>query len=148
MRLWDLRIETCLGLLQTPGWPVASFDQQGLIFAVGVDPGVIKLYDIKKYESGPFDTFSISDENNSKTPSPFSHLKFSNDGKYMLAVAEGKIYYIDAFNGTVLHKFYTGIPEASAAPEAVFSSDGQYILSGKAPPALDFRLLCPVVVIL
>lgn len=93
MRLWDLRTEGCLGLLQAPSWPVAAFDQQGLIFAVAVDPGIIKLYDLKKYSSGPFDTFSIPAEAASGAggapggSAPFSHLKFSNDGKFMLAVA-------------------------------------------------------------
>ena len=29
---------------------------QGLIFCVGVDSGVLKLYDIRSYDKGPFDT--------------------------------------------------------------------------------------------
>ena len=32
---------------------------QGLIFCVGTDSGVLKLYDIRSYEKGPFDTFVV-----------------------------------------------------------------------------------------
>ena len=32
---------------------------QGLIFCVGVDSGVLKLYDIRSYDKGPFDTFVV-----------------------------------------------------------------------------------------
>ena len=36
VRLWDLRSPSCVGVLQCLGRPVASFDPEGLIFAVGV----------------------------------------------------------------------------------------------------------------
>ena len=32
---------------------------QGLIFCVATDSGVLKLYDIRSYEKGPFDTFTV-----------------------------------------------------------------------------------------
>lgn len=41
-----------------------------------------------------------------------------------------RIHYLDAFNGKLLHTFSTGLPDGCEAPEATFSSDGQYILSG------------------
>lgn len=34
---------------------------QGMVFAVGIDSGIIKLYDIRSYEKGPFATFLVSD---------------------------------------------------------------------------------------
>ena len=60
MRLWDLRTQICQGLLHTPGNPIASFDQQGLVFGVGTESGMIKLYDVRSYDKGPFDTFVVS----------------------------------------------------------------------------------------
>ena len=59
MRLWDLRTHICQGLLQTPGNPVASFDQQGLVFGVATESGMLKLYDVRSYDKGPFDTFVV-----------------------------------------------------------------------------------------
>ena len=60
MRLWDLRTNICQGILHTPGSPVASFDQQGLVFGVGTEAGMLKLYDVRSYDKGPFDTFVVS----------------------------------------------------------------------------------------
>jgi len=131
VRLWDLRLDQCAALLaDAPGWPVAAFDQQGLVFAVASDPGIIKLYDVKKYGGGPFDTFHLPDEARAPRHAPFSHLKFSHDGKFMLAVVQDRVYYIDAFNGAVVHRLQTGAPQGATPPEASLSSDGQYILSG------------------
>jgi len=33
---------------------------QGLVFAVAATAGVIKLYDVRSYDKGPFDTFNVS----------------------------------------------------------------------------------------
>jgi hypothetical protein len=59
VRLWDLRTPTCQAVLNTPAPPVAAFDEQGLVFAVGVDSGVLKLYDAAQYSKGPFQTFVV-----------------------------------------------------------------------------------------
>jgi hypothetical protein len=32
---------------------------QGLVFAVAASAGVIKLYDVRSYDKGPFDTFNV-----------------------------------------------------------------------------------------
>lgn len=55
---------------------------------------------------GPFATFAIKDENCSVVP--FSSLKFSYDGQKILAVNEGKVYVVEAFEGHVLLKANTG----------------------------------------
>ena len=33
---------------------------QGLVFGVGTDKGVIKLFDVRSYAQGPFDAFTVS----------------------------------------------------------------------------------------
>lgn len=123
VRLWDLRASRCQAILHVPAQPCAAFDHQGLIFAVATACGVIKLYDMNAYDKGPFDTFAIKDE--SSTQLPLAFIKFSNDGKYILAVVEGRIYVIDAFTSSVVQKLGSGVPEGGTALEACFSPDGQ-----------------------
>lgn len=60
VRLWDLRTSQCQAVLQTPCQPTIALDQQGLVFAVGLDNGIIKLFDASHYEQGPFETFVVS----------------------------------------------------------------------------------------
>lgn len=131
VRLWDLRTNICQGLLTTPGHqPCAAFDQQGLVFGVGTEKGVIKLFDVRSYAQGPFDAFTVAPEVPNNIP--FSHIQFSADGKLMLCVAEGRIHQLDAFNGTLLHTYNTGVPQGSRGLDAIFSPDSNYILSGCA----------------
>jgi COMPASS component SWD2 len=59
IRLWDLRSTQCQAVLQCPCQPTVAFDQQGLVFAVGLDNGIIKLYDASHYDQGPFETFMV-----------------------------------------------------------------------------------------
>ena len=61
---------------------------------------------------------------------PISSIKFSCDGKLMIAVMEGRIYLLDAFNGAVLYKFLNGMSYAGPALEATLSPDSKYLLSG------------------
>ena len=60
MRLWDLRVPQCQAVLKAPCQPAVAFDQQGLVFAVGLDKGLIKLYDANQYDKGPFENFVVS----------------------------------------------------------------------------------------
>ncbi|KAJ9533442.1 hypothetical protein QJQ45_026480 [Haematococcus lacustris] len=140
VRLWDLRTNICQGLMQVPGNPCAAYDQQGLVFGVATESGIIKLYDVRSYDKGPFDTFSITEEANS--PLAISDLRFSNDGKLMLAVSEGKVYVLDAFNGSVLCRCPTGSTEGAPPLEAAFSPDNQYLLSGawQVQPLQELRM--------
>jgi hypothetical protein len=32
---------------------------QGLVFAVATESGILKLYDVRSYDKGPFDTFVV-----------------------------------------------------------------------------------------
>ena len=42
------------------GISLAEDDVQGLVFGVGTDKGVIKLFDVRSYAQGPFDAFTVS----------------------------------------------------------------------------------------
>ncbi|KXZ48268.1 hypothetical protein GPECTOR_29g46 [Gonium pectorale] len=128
VRLWDVRTNICQGCLQVPGNPTATIDQQGLVFAVAVESGVIKLYDLRSYDKGPFDTFTVEEEKASAAG--FADIKFSNNGNLLMAVAEGRIYLLDAYKGSVIKRFANGIPEAGSPVEAAITADNQYLLSG------------------
>jgi hypothetical protein len=66
------------------------------------------------------------------SPSGFSDLRFSNDGKWMLGVVESKIYVLDAFNGNVVSRFSNGAsPDSPYSLEAAFTPDSQFIVSGE-----------------
>ena len=51
------------------GRPVAAFDPEGLIFAVGINSESVKLYDLRSFDKGPFSSF--------KFPSGKSQITFS-----------------------------------------------------------------------
>jgi len=51
---------TMVATYAPPAHPAGTaFLWQGLIFCVATDSGVLKLYDIRSYEKGPFDTFTV-----------------------------------------------------------------------------------------
>ena len=46
-------------MLPTPGTELCCAVLQGLVFAVATESGIVKLYDVRSYDKGPFDTFSV-----------------------------------------------------------------------------------------
>ena len=65
VRLWDLRAPTCSGIMQVQGKPVLAFDPEGLVFSVGVQSEMVKLYDLRSFDKGPFATFRMPRDPNS-----------------------------------------------------------------------------------
>jgi COMPASS component SWD2 len=43
VRLWDLRNGICNAVLYAPGLPTVAWDEQGLVFCVGAESGVVKV---------------------------------------------------------------------------------------------------------
>jgi len=132
-RLWDLRSPDCLGLMQCQGRPVASFDPEGLIFAVGVQSEQIKLYDVRSFEKGPFSTFKYPIE----TACDWTGIKFSLDGKLMMLTTNGAVIrVIDAFEGKPLFTL-AGYQNNKGLPiEASFTPDSQFVVSGSTDGTL------------
>jgi len=128
VRLWDLRSGQCSAVLHAPGIPTVTWDEQGLVFCAGAESGVVKLYDARNYGSGPFASFVVEEERNSNAL--FSFVRFSLDGKSLLAVVEGRIYVLDAFTGTTICSVNSGVPDGGQALEASLTPDGKYIISG------------------
>ncbi|XP_002130040.1 WD repeat-containing protein 82-like [Ciona intestinalis] len=127
IRLWDLRSPTCQGRMQIPGRPIASFDPEGLIFAAGINSEMIKLYDLRSFDKGPFTTFRLQQDKDCD----WTSLKFSSDGKLILIATNGTVIrLIDAFHGQPLQTFMGHLNTKGLPLEASFSPDGQYVLSG------------------
>eukprot|EP00897_Mesotaenium_endlicherianum_P011025 jgi/Mesen1/9951/ME000071S09362 len=132
VRLWDLRTTACQGQMRVRGRPAVSFDQQGLVFAVAMEGGAVKLFDVRSYDKGPFDTFLVGGDTEEVTG-----MKFSNDGKLMLlSTTSSRIHILDAYTGEKVHTFAV-VPDADgAALEASFSPDGGFVVSGSGDGSL------------
>ncbi|KAH0456040.1 hypothetical protein IEQ34_013947 [Dendrobium chrysotoxum] len=123
--LWDQRAEKSQGLLRVQGRPAVSYDDQGMIFAIAFG-GLIRMFDARKFEKGPFDTYSVGADK-----SEANVLKFSSDGRLMLLTTmDGHIHILDSFRGNLLSTYNVKPVSSHATLEASFSPDGMYILSG------------------
>jgi len=131
IRLWDLRSNSCQGLMNLSGRPVAAFDPEGLIFAAGVNSEHVKLYDLRSFDKGPFASFPIKAESTRPKDCDWTGLKFSPDGKFILISTNGsEIKLIDSFQGNVIQNF-TGFSNAKQlCLEASFTPDSQFVISG------------------
>ncbi|KAJ6852788.1 WD repeat-containing protein 82 isoform X2 [Iris pallida] len=131
VRLWDLRVNACQGILHLRGRPTVAYDQQGLVFAVAMEGGAIKLFDFRSYDTGPFDTFLVGGDT-----AEVCDIKFSNDGKSMvLTTTNNNIYVLDAYRGEKLCGFSLE-PYPNLTTEATFTPDGQYMVSGSGDGTL------------
>jgi len=127
VRLWDLRSPDCVGLMQCQGRAVASFDPEGLIFAVGVQSEQIKLYDVRSFEKGPFSTFKYKIE----TGCDWTGVKFSKDGKLMMLTTNGAVVrVVEAFEGKPMFTLSGYQNNKGIHIEANFTPDSQYVMSG------------------
>lgn len=130
VRIWDLRVNACQGILHLRGRPAVAYDQQGLVFAVAMEGGAIKLFDSRYFEKGPFETFLVGGDT-----AEVCDIKFSNDGKSMLlTTTSNSIYVLDAYGGEKRCGF--NLDPSPTAIEATFTPDGQYIVSGSGDGSL------------
>lgn len=124
VKIWDLRVNACQGILRLRGRPTVSYDQQGLVFAVAMEGGAIKLFDSRSYDKGPFDTFLVGGDT-----AEVCDIKFSNDGKSMLlTTTNNNIYVLDAYGGDKQCGF--SLEPSPKTTEATFTPDGKYVVSG------------------
>ena len=61
------------------GRPVAAFDPEGLIFAVGINSECVKLYDLRSFDKGPFSSFKFTGTN----ISAYIITKLRNNNSYL-----------------------------------------------------------------
>lgn len=132
VRLWDLKSDKCCGIIPVTGFPSANYDPEGLIFAIGQESSIVRLFDSRHYQKGPFNTIRTS----YKPPDDivWTSLKFSPNGKQILiSTNKEEFYVLDAFSGQPLHRLTMG-PELTGILEhpchASYSPDSQFIICG------------------
>ncbi|XP_015383149.2 protein ANTHESIS POMOTING FACTOR 1 isoform X3 [Citrus sinensis] len=129
--IFVLMLASFQGILRLRGRPTVAFDQQGLVFAVAMEAGAIKLFDSRSYDKGPFDTFLVGGDT-----AEVCDIKFSNDGKSMLlTTTNNNIYVLDAYGGEKRCGFSLE-PSPNTNTEATFTPDGQYVVSGSGDGTL------------
>jgi len=140
VRLWDLRVNGCQGMLRlgqdeagAGGQAVATaFDPEGLVFAVAAGHNHVKLYDARTYDQGPFSTFAVHVPCGGPQGSAlqWTGMEFSNDGRHVLLSSRSAWFCIDAFKGHVVAE-YKGHSGAGGHPlVASVSPDCKHVLCG------------------
>ncbi|KAI9281939.1 WD40-repeat-containing domain protein [Sporodiniella umbellata] len=143
VRLWDLRSSTGQGLIYGKGKTLASFDPQGLVFAVGIDCNSICMYDYREYARGPFATWQVEDPYYSPGRLPeWTSLKFTPHGKNIIVTTLSNIIYVlDSYTGALTQRLigHAG-PETglSCGEEVSISPDGRFVMAGGRDSYLRF----------
>ena len=121
---------------------------QDRCFAVGLDGGGIKLYDMRNFNA--FHTIHGNRELKISSP-PVSQLKFSNDGNWIAASVQEFIYVYDIKPGGKMdaekptYTFKTG---SAGKQEFCFTPNDKYLLrcasrTSPPPPVSLLRILAP-----
>ncbi len=101
----------------------AAYDQEGVVFGVYTDDFMIRMYDARNYQEGPFAKFSLYENSITSVLDPLlvsmqlpnlnvkklhaTDLKFSPDGNQLLvATNRGVFLHLDAFEGNLQHILY------------------------------------------
>ncbi|CAO3651455.1 unnamed protein product [Cunninghamella echinulata] len=134
VRIWDLRSSTCKGLINIAGRPIIGIDPSGLVFGVGTDSRVIRLYDLSSFESGPFSTWTVDDPQLPYDMPQWTSMKFTNDGKHILLTTAGNVHYLlDAYEGTIKQRLLgveLSINPYNSGEEVGLTPDGRFALTG------------------
>ncbi|TKR61065.1 hypothetical protein L596_028226 [Steinernema carpocapsae] len=128
IRLWDLRSQNCQGLMQVPSRPIAAFDPEGLIFAAGLNSELVKLYDLRSFDKGPFLTFNLAGAKDNSSSVEWRSMQFSPTSKSILITTNtSDMLLVDAFEGTVKAKMRSHPNTLGISIDATFTPDAEYI---------------------
>lgn len=133
VRVWDSRQEGAIGKVRATGSPIVAYDPKGLIFSIAYNASplktVVKLYDARQFEDGPFLEFSLENPSDS-VPTCF---KFSSDGEYFILVnadVDATVSVYDAYKGKCFRRFRGHRSASGVSLEASFSPDSAFVSSG------------------
>ncbi|WVF70981.1 hypothetical protein IAT40_005777 [Kwoniella sp. CBS 6097] len=165
VRLWDLRGNSCKGLVRDVGGSViAAVDNQGLVFAVACsETQTVMMYATATMDRAPFahcPLYDIALESISLPPPKpiFTSIAFSNNGEYLLIGTSSDVHYLlDAFDLTLLRRLigHQGLERDSegrqpvsprrgtSGEEVSFTADSQWVVSGSADGDIVFWDLTP-----
>lgn len=128
----------------------SAYDQEGVVFGVYSDDHLIRMYDARNYQEGPFAKFSLYDASIVAALQPFlaraqapnldakrlhaTEIKFSPDGNNLLvATNRGPFLQLDAFDGHLVHMFTEHVgPQHHVELKlgSAYSPDGAYVTTG------------------
>mmetsp|Transcript_10300 Transcript_10300/g.18354 ORF Transcript_10300/g.18354 Transcript_10300/m.18354 type:complete len:340 (-) Transcript_10300:28-1047(-) len=132
--LWDIRQDKPTAKINGQGQTIASFDQQGLVFAASVGQPKLHLFDTRNYAKGEFTSFDL--RAHLKGDAVAQSVQFSPCGKYLLVRTASQLILVDAFDGEMICEYPVqdakGASPGSAVPVPGFSPDSQYVISGVA----------------
>lgn len=164
VRLWTLQSAGCLAECQIPADvnpasnPLAVFDSTGLVFGITVQKKdlsghYLHLYDARNYNAGAFAELQVSAESLktkiqeagitgmrgvSLSQQPWTSMRFNASGNQILVTGgEGLCVLLDGFEGTVQKVLVNPSTPHRKPAVACFSSDDQYVLSGKEDGNVD-----------
>ncbi|XP_062183307.1 protein ANTHESIS POMOTING FACTOR 1-like isoform X2 [Phragmites australis] len=81
------------------------------------------MFDARKFEMGPFDIFSVGNDD-----SEVHVIKFSSDGRRLLLTTKaGRVHVLDSFHGNNIATYNVKPVITNSTLEATFSPDGNYI---------------------
>ena len=123
---WDLRTPNAQGKIDVKGRPVVAYDPKGVCFAVGCAINLIKMYDRRKFDAGPFTQFPLK----SQKTIEFVDMKFSPQGHFLSVMTSDSLMLADAFTGDQLAEFTDFENGSSLNLEASFTPDEQYLICG------------------
>lgn len=137
LRFWDVSDSACTGKIPNmKGYPSLAYDPKGYVLAVSGALNTVRLYDVRNYSAGPFNSFVVDTE-----PSNFVNTEFSPDGKYIsVSTQSGKTVVIHAFKGNKIYEIdpasninensKSNIHPSSTSIIHSYTQDSQYILTG------------------
>lgn len=129
IRMFDTRTFENYGCLLAGHTPLIAFDPDGILFAVATKSDTIKLFDMRSFDLGPFQSFIITKTDNDE----WSDIEFSPCGKFILiSTTAGSVKWIDAFDGTLIHSFSQHKNPNKIPLRASVSTDSGFVMVGSA----------------
>ncbi|RKO89146.1 WD repeat-containing protein 82, partial [Blyttiomyces helicus] len=129
VRVWELRQAGPIGTLNLEGKrtdPVVAYEHTGIAFALGIE-GHIKLFEMRKWKTGPFKEFAVPGD---PYLTPWTSIRFSNNGKFMMITTGTVIYIMDAYHGAHVCTLEGIENPAGVAIPAGFTADARFCYSG------------------
>lgn len=136
IRLWDLKTHNCIGLMNLSATPIATFDPEGLLFAAGLDNNIIKLYDLRSFDKGPFSSFGPLENEDGVE---WTAMRFSPCGKYILICTNSaQLFLVDAFSGVIKFVFQDHQNALKTPLMASFTPESAYVMVGSSDGYIYF----------
>ncbi|EFO91985.1 hypothetical protein CRE_16556 [Caenorhabditis remanei] len=136
IRLWDLKTHNCIGLMNLSATPIATFDPEGLLFAAGLDNDIIKLYDLRSFDKGPFSSFGPLENEHGVE---WTAMRFSPCGKYILICTNSaQLFLVDAFSGVIKNVFQEHQNCLRIPMMASFTPESSHVMVGSSDGMIYF----------